>query len=418
MSWPWSELGLPGPADLETVKHAYAQRLKTTHPEEDPEGFQRLHGAYLAARRSARFCQKPEEETERPEEEAKEPRGPAEQAFDFEELLEEEEAAPAPQESGFDYEALFAEGEEERREAQRRRAEERLRAARERRMRQEQAQRDRALASEEAASAAFAALHALEVLYFAGVPEEEWVRFLHSSTFLNAQHNLDFIFGLEDFLTEHPALPEAVQRKFFLAYHFYQRKPSAVYLGLYRLLLPSYRNAGRENAGVERGLWVQRKPYVLLAVVMSILVGLTLLFNSGFFDPEPPSGSTDAVLSSVDSPGIHDRSGEIENDVPLDGGSGEDRTSFFGMVVTYAPEDFPGLYAVTGRGTAENGEETFQWMQCTGQDANLEELVMNYYLSEDKRSLYCIPDSKTGEEVEMVCTHTWRGISVYRCVDD
>ena len=54
MSWPWSELGLPGPSDLSAVRHAYAQRLKTTHPEEDPEGFQRLHSAFQTASRLAR----------------------------------------------------------------------------------------------------------------------------------------------------------------------------------------------------------------------------------------------------------------------------------------------------------------------------------------------------------------------------
>ena len=43
MSWPWSELGLDGPASLEEVRRAYAQRVKEVHPEEDPEGFQRLH---------------------------------------------------------------------------------------------------------------------------------------------------------------------------------------------------------------------------------------------------------------------------------------------------------------------------------------------------------------------------------------
>ena len=40
MSWPWSQLGLPGPSDLSEVRHAYAEKLKTAHPEEDPEGFQ------------------------------------------------------------------------------------------------------------------------------------------------------------------------------------------------------------------------------------------------------------------------------------------------------------------------------------------------------------------------------------------
>ena len=54
MSWPWSELGLSGPADLAAVRHAYAERLKTTHPEEDPEGFQRLNEAYQQARQLAR----------------------------------------------------------------------------------------------------------------------------------------------------------------------------------------------------------------------------------------------------------------------------------------------------------------------------------------------------------------------------
>lgn len=54
MSWPWGELGLDGPASLKEVRRAYAQRLKETHPEEDPEGFQRLHEAYQAARQAAR----------------------------------------------------------------------------------------------------------------------------------------------------------------------------------------------------------------------------------------------------------------------------------------------------------------------------------------------------------------------------
>ena len=49
MSWPWSELGLSGPAALPEIRSAYAQRLKATHPEEDPEGFQRLHTAYQEA---------------------------------------------------------------------------------------------------------------------------------------------------------------------------------------------------------------------------------------------------------------------------------------------------------------------------------------------------------------------------------
>ena len=60
MSWPWSQLGLSGPSDLPEIRHAYAEKLKTTHPEDDPEGFQRLHAAYQAASRIARQRKKRE----------------------------------------------------------------------------------------------------------------------------------------------------------------------------------------------------------------------------------------------------------------------------------------------------------------------------------------------------------------------
>ena len=72
MSWPWSQLGLPGPSGLSEVRHAYAEKLKITHPEEDPEGFQRLHSAYQLASRMARQqkrqagVQTPEPREERP----------------------------------------------------------------------------------------------------------------------------------------------------------------------------------------------------------------------------------------------------------------------------------------------------------------------------------------------------------------
>ena len=59
MSWPWNELGLSGPAGLPDIRSAYAQKLKTAHPEEDPEGFQRLHAAYQEASRRARRARPP-----------------------------------------------------------------------------------------------------------------------------------------------------------------------------------------------------------------------------------------------------------------------------------------------------------------------------------------------------------------------
>lgn len=47
--WSLAHLGLPGDADARAIKRGYAAKLKTTRPEDDPEGFQRLHEAYQAA---------------------------------------------------------------------------------------------------------------------------------------------------------------------------------------------------------------------------------------------------------------------------------------------------------------------------------------------------------------------------------
>jgi hypothetical protein len=46
---PFELLGLGPDADLAAVKRAYARLLRTTRPDEDPAGFQRLHSAYQAA---------------------------------------------------------------------------------------------------------------------------------------------------------------------------------------------------------------------------------------------------------------------------------------------------------------------------------------------------------------------------------
>lgn len=46
---PFALLGLATDADERTIKRTYAQRLRQTRPEDDPQGFQQLHAAYLAA---------------------------------------------------------------------------------------------------------------------------------------------------------------------------------------------------------------------------------------------------------------------------------------------------------------------------------------------------------------------------------
>ncbi|WNH53981.1 hypothetical protein [Stenotrophomonas oahuensis] len=43
MSWGLEWLGLDAGADERAIKRAYAQRLRHTRPDEDPEAFQLLH---------------------------------------------------------------------------------------------------------------------------------------------------------------------------------------------------------------------------------------------------------------------------------------------------------------------------------------------------------------------------------------
>lgn len=43
---PWHILGIEPTQDLREIKRAYAQLLKTTRPEDDPQGFQRLRDAF------------------------------------------------------------------------------------------------------------------------------------------------------------------------------------------------------------------------------------------------------------------------------------------------------------------------------------------------------------------------------------
>lgn len=46
---PFELLGLAPDADIRSIKRAYARLVRITRPEDDPDGFQRLHAAYRAA---------------------------------------------------------------------------------------------------------------------------------------------------------------------------------------------------------------------------------------------------------------------------------------------------------------------------------------------------------------------------------
>ena len=63
----WEILGISPTTDLAAIRHAYAEKTRTCHPEEDPEGFDKLHTAFQEAtqyarrsRRSAPAVPKPE----------------------------------------------------------------------------------------------------------------------------------------------------------------------------------------------------------------------------------------------------------------------------------------------------------------------------------------------------------------------
>jgi len=306
VSWPWNELGLSGPAGLPEIRKAYAERLKAAHPEEDPEGFQRLHAAYQEAsryaRRSARqTAEEPALETEAPpeeeaaagrdyggppEEEAKAPE-PQDPQWDYDELLEAEagpagapEAPPAPE---WDFERLFAEGEEEAQEARRRRLEDLrhknwARYAPQARLRRE---------GEDAWPAVLAAVRALELLERSGAPPSQWRRFLDSSVFLSVRADMDFVFLLEDFLEQHPDLSPEIRRAVFNAYEAQNASKYPAYKPLYRLLgvkREDTRRAARAKSGW-RNAWRSYPPwrkaavvvcFTILAVFLSIGIGVNL----------------------------------------------------------------------------------------------------------------------------------------------
>lgn len=324
MSWPWSELGLPGPAELAEIRAAYARRLKTAHPEEDPEGFQRLHAAYREASRHARrkagsapaepeappagpasrLGEAPEREAadgwdygapfgkraepDKPPGASGEPQREEAPEWDYGELLKEgggpepgEEPQGGPRAPEWDFERLFAQGEEEARAARHRKLEELREKNRARLEKQEREQRRRAEDDEESRDAVMAASHALELLHSSGAPASQWRRFLESPAFLSVRADLDFVFALEDFLERRPDLSPEIRRAIFLAYEACGASKYPVYRRLYKLLGVKRRDRRRE-AGARsawRNAWRSYPPWrkAAVAACFSILAGFLLL---------------------------------------------------------------------------------------------------------------------------------------------
>ena len=253
MSWPWSQLGLPGPSGLSEIRHAYAEKLKDTHPEEDPEGFQRLHAAYQLASRMARQRKRRAEaadpETERPGRPAPEQPQPPED-FSFDELLQEDGVQPRrPREKGpdWDYDRLFAEGEAERAEYRRRRGEER----RKERQRQWDSREERLnlqfRQEQERWQDTETILHIMERMYDSRAEPETWKKFFLGDMFQQNRDGLDLIFGLEDFLSGRELSQEA-RAALFLAYGFDKGVSRPEQRPLFQMLLPAWKAERKAKA--------------------------------------------------------------------------------------------------------------------------------------------------------------------------
>ena len=315
MSWPWNELGLPGPAGLPDIRSAYAQKLKTAHPEEDPEGFQRLHAAYQEASRRARRARSaqtgpedppadrpapPErrqeapgwnydellEDQEAPNHSPQKPE-PQEPEWNYDELLKGEDAPPQEEEAApeWDFERLFAEGEEEAQEARRRRLEDLLHKNWARYAPQPRQRRE--LDGEDAWPAVLAAVRTLELLERRDAPPAQWRRFLDSPVFLSVRADMDFVFLLEDFLSQRPDLSPEIRRAVFDAYELQNASKYPAYRPLYRLLgvkRADTRRAARAKSSWRnawRGYPLWRKTvlvvcFTILALFFSIGLGVNL----------------------------------------------------------------------------------------------------------------------------------------------
>ncbi len=223
MNWPWSELGLPGPSDLAAVRRAYAQRLKTTHPEDDPEGFQRLHEAYQEARRLARQGGGPAARTVPPPSGAREKDGSNKE--------DAEKSDVPPRDDG--YTRAF------RQEAQRQ-AEERERRAVQQREDFFARHPADTLAQAEQLEARWARLEAalivLDELSDSGASVPEWLSFLHSGIFLTVKGDETFTKGLEDLIQRTPELSGEVKQTLIQTYGLRKRDVPPEWQGLRELL--------------------------------------------------------------------------------------------------------------------------------------------------------------------------------------
>ena len=284
MSWPWGELGLDCPASLEEVRQAYAHRLKQTHPEEDPEGFQRLHAAYQEARRLARQAQgkgrqpleppapaprpgpsekpesrpprpegpsQPDGEAQQPEKEAGQP-----QPFQFENLLQHQKAPepppsrPEPPEQ-WDFGRLFQEAEAQREQADRKKY-------------------------GNQGWVVGQALELVRLLLQDNLPRTNWERFLASRLFFQAKEDPAFIAGLAEAFRTWPVHNPQIRVELLRAYGLFQQtEVPSDYQDLYWAL------HGRQGPPGQAEKAEKRRSIIKVSLFVLAALGMLLAFHLG-----------------------------------------------------------------------------------------------------------------------------------------
>lgn len=269
----WETLGLEPTDDLRAVRRAYAAKTLHCHPEEDPEGFRRLHEAYAAALTLARGMGRKAS-----------PPPPGEGAPEAAPLLRTaapaKGPAPPPEEAPMDVSAHISKGLEEVRE-------------------EEAHWRKRRVARMLETLDALAAQCQAPDFYLS------WKRCLGSIPFQAVMLEEDFLQGLETLLTVRDTLPEGACLALYLAYGFSEHSFWAGHPllgGLYdrlswRIPRPVRRETDPKTEAVRSGqlrlggLW-RKSCRLLLPAGLTLLLGLL----------GPLLGPAGAVCSALGGP--------------------------------------------------------------------------------------------------------------------
>lgn len=325
MNWPWCELGLSGPTGLPEIRHAYARRLKQTHPEDDPAGFQRLHEAYVLACRLARDMSEGDAEVDQEYAAEEQPAwnfdrligngqstdagrsGSKEPDWNFDELIGNEQSAdtrrPRSKEPNWDFDKLLQGngwGEfadltvdiEEWREMRRLdKMLDKLRKAHPHRCRtMEWKIWGRAGGRKAERAAALKLLSQFEGYLEEGADALTWKVFLLSGEFRYARYTPDLVLGLEEILASAPSTYAIPREEIAMAFGFRAEEPGAPeYWPLYRLILGE-----RANRTIRKNVvgWL-----LVSAFSLALVIGLVVseMRPSQSAPAMPPIESTDST---------------------------------------------------------------------------------------------------------------------------